>query len=331
MKYFSTLFDRNYLYKGLALYESLKKQCSAFHLYIFALDDTTHEILSSQNLDFITVIHLSEIETEALLKVKPLRNKVEYYWTCGPESILYAIKNFKLPHCTYLDADLYFFNNPDIIFNEIGDNSVGLTEHFIDKDEIPEGKYCVQFLFFRNDTDGMAALKWWADRCVDWCYARFEDGKYGDQKYLEQIPEKYGKVYIIQNRGAGVAPWNVNNYRINSSGILTHKDKKYHIVFYHYHGIRVQTYKDRLTLKAITYDISNEMRDYLYMPYLEQIKEVYKKYFSANFNKLKIIKRSRIEQTYSFIKRHCRDSSIIRFLYYDLFKMNYKGYEKPKQ
>ena len=32
---------------------------------------------------------------------------------------------------------------------------------------------------------GLKALKWWRDRCLEWCYARIEDGKFGDQFYIE--------------------------------------------------------------------------------------------------------------------------------------------------
>ena len=48
---FCTLFDSNYLLKGLSLYESLVKQCkSDFHLYVFLFDDKSYDIMKKLNL-----------------------------------------------------------------------------------------------------------------------------------------------------------------------------------------------------------------------------------------------------------------------------------------
>jgi hypothetical protein len=43
---FCTLFDKNYLSRGIALYNSLAENCGEFHLYIFAFDETSGRILN---------------------------------------------------------------------------------------------------------------------------------------------------------------------------------------------------------------------------------------------------------------------------------------------
>ena len=103
---FCTLFDSGYLLRGLAMYQSLAKYCKDFHLYIFAFDDKAYQILKKLCLPKTTIISLKEFEDKKLLSVKPTRTKVEYFWTCTPSVILYAIKRFNLKICTYLDADL---------------------------------------------------------------------------------------------------------------------------------------------------------------------------------------------------------------------------------
>src|SRR5512133_3761339 len=81
---FCTLFDSFYLSRGLAMYESLKKQSASFHLFIFAFDELSYNILIDLKLDDVTVISLSEFETPELIEVKKSRSVAEYCWTCTP-------------------------------------------------------------------------------------------------------------------------------------------------------------------------------------------------------------------------------------------------------
>src|SRR3546814_10715067 len=53
------------------------------------------------------------------------------------------------------------------------------------------GQYCVQFMTF-NRHGGEHIRHWWESRCIEWCFARFEDGKFGDQKYLDDWPDRFG-------------------------------------------------------------------------------------------------------------------------------------------
>src|SRR5688500_636594 len=126
---YCTLFDSYYLSRGLAMYRSLSKHCPDFHFYIFAFDKTSDTILRQLALRNVTVISLDEFEDERLLAVKSDRSKGEYCWTCTSSTIYYCITQFNLEHCTYIDADLYFFSNPNVLVDEMGDNAVLITEH----------------------------------------------------------------------------------------------------------------------------------------------------------------------------------------------------------
>ena len=113
-----------------------------------------------------------------------------------------------MKRCTYLDADLYFFSSPEPIFSEFNGRSILLTEHRYTKQydqSVASGVYCVQFITFNADDDGLTALTWWRDACIDWCYARKEDGKFGDQKYLDAWPARFSGIHELQHLGGGVA------------------------------------------------------------------------------------------------------------------------------
>ena len=54
MTNFCTLFDSNYLTRGLALHESLARVCSSYHLYVIAFDDDCHKYLQEASLPNLT-------------------------------------------------------------------------------------------------------------------------------------------------------------------------------------------------------------------------------------------------------------------------------------
>lgn len=324
---YCTLFDSNYLHKGLALYESLCNVCSEFHLYVVAFDDNCYNTLRDFKLKRMTVVSLSEFETEELLAVKLTRNRAEYCWTCGPSVIYHFITNYQLDHCTYLDSDMLFFTSPDPIYEEIGNNSIAITEHFTEEVDRLGGKFCVQFVYFRNDKDGLKALLWWKDKCIDWCYARFEDGKYGDQKYLDYFPENFDHVCILKNRGAGVAPWNESQYDFSEFGKIKYNDEIINIVFFHYHGTRIELLNNNLILRTLTYDLSNNLKTNIYYTYLSILKHVYSHYLNSIVINVIIEDRSWKEQLYSRIKKLLRHNKVVQYFYYKILGVKYNGYE----
>ena len=244
---FCTLFDSNYLSRGLAMYESLNRQCDNFHLYVFTFDDLSYKILKQLNKKNITLITLKDFENDALLSVKPERSIAEYCWTCTPSTILHVIKNYDVENCTYIDADLFFYSSPKVLFDEMGDKSVLITEHRFtpkyDRSDIA-GTYCVQFITFRNNTEGMKVLNWWVDACLEWCYDRYEDGKFGDQKYLDDWTTRFEGVHVLNHLGGGLAPWNVQQYGVINETVdgikLVEKSSsdQFTSIFYHYHYVR---------------------------------------------------------------------------------------------
>lgn len=307
---FCTLFDSYYLHKGIALYLSLLRQNVDFHLYVMAFDRDSFKALKNLSFDHMTVECMCDYEDDFFLKLKTERNKAEYCWTCGPFVIHHFLVNYKLPAITYLDSDLFFIGNPQIAFNEIGDNSVAITEQGVSEESSKKyGKYCVQFMYFKNDQNSLSALEWWRDACYNWCYQRVEDGKFGDQKYLDYFPQKFKNVYVIKNPGVGIAPWNVHRHKFKNSGLSILGEKKYDSVFFHMHGVRVYVHNNELLLDLDHFFIKNEDREYFFNPYAELMLEVFNKYLGqnildykvkgvANWRKLEFLIRSKLSKVH---------------------------------
>jgi hypothetical protein len=245
---FCTLFDSAYLSRGLVMYESLRRNAPGFHLYIFAFDEICYDIIRSLNLESITLIALKDLENDQLLEAKKDRSKAEYCWTCTPSTIAYVIEKFNEPLCTYIDADLFFYSDPGVLLDELrGNKSVLITEHgysFVSGifEKKKAGRFCVQFISFKNEIQSTRILHKWRGQCIDWCYARYEDRRFGDQKYLDEWPDLYENVHILEHQGAGVAPWNTQKFcfTYEKPGLIKKRFNSgiFPVVFFHYHYVR---------------------------------------------------------------------------------------------
>ena len=238
--HFCTYFDRNYLYKGLALYRSLARHCEAFTLWVLCFDQVTHEVLRRMDLPGVRLIARHEFEQgdDALLAAQQDRTFLEYYWTCTPSLPLYVLQhNPQIDVIGYLDADLFFYADPAPIYEELGGQSILIVGHRFGPElaHLAEwGIYNVGFMLFRHSDVGLQCLRWWRERCLEWCYHRLEAGKMGDQKYLDDWPQRFEGVVVLQHKGSGLGPWNIANYEIRRlDGHLWIDEVP--LIFYHFH------------------------------------------------------------------------------------------------
>lgn len=236
VEHFCTLFDSAFLLQGIALRDSLEKHAAPFHLWVVCMDDQTAAALRQLRLPYVTTLSLAEIETPALKGVRHTRTHGEYCWTVTPfvcSAILARASH--VDRVTYVDADVMFFDNPRVLLDEFERTGRGvlITEHAYapEYDQVSaSGRFCVQFITFTRSAEAQRIAGWWQDRCVEWCFARFEDGKFGDQKYLDWWPELFGgSVHVSSLTTRTIAPWNVR-YLASSAPLRP--------VFFHFHGLR---------------------------------------------------------------------------------------------
>lgn len=274
MKHYCTYFDSNYLAIGLSLYQSLCDHEKDFKLWILCLDDPCLQILTEKNLAHIRLVSLDQLEQSepALLKAKANRSIVEYYFTCTASFMGYLFNNCEsIGFLTYLDSDLFFFENTDSIYEEIGTASIAIIAHRYSSHLSAMnkyGKFNVGWVSFRRDEQGQQCLLEWKSQCLDWCYDKVEKTRFADQKYLDSWPQKFSQLVIIDHKGANVAPWNLSNYPPQlKQGKLYCDDQP--LVFFHFHGlkqIRGRLYDTGLGLLQVRLPSLAKAR--IYRPYL---------------------------------------------------------------
>jgi hypothetical protein len=240
LEHFVTLFDSSFLPMGMALHKSLLAHAQPFHLWILCMDETVEGQLELLSLPHVTLLPLATVETPELLAVKGGRSKGEYCWTLTPFSFTAVFnQNANIERVTYLDADLFFFADPHILLREMDEagKHVLITEHAYAPEYamslLQNGRFCVQFLTFRRTMAAERVLHWWQKKCLEWCFDRLEEGKFGDQMYLDTWPQLFAdEVCIVQQTDKTLAPWNELHFEKYRGG-------KLEPVFYHFHGFRI--------------------------------------------------------------------------------------------
>lgn len=290
MKYgFCTLFDSNYLDKGIAMIHSLSRHLDDFALYIFAFDRIAYNVLNSMNIPKVKTVLFEDIINDELKEIRMKRSRAEFCWTSTPYIIQYTLQNYDVDMCTYVDADIYFWNNPSILIEEMENQncSVQIVEHrFPDyplyrRIQKMSGKYCVQFNTFLNNEQGMRVLERWKRQCFECCTSDWRKGNFGDQKYLDDWTEVFEGIQVLENHGGGMAPWNVAKYKFEKEDNcgLVFKDRTsgraYTLVFYHYHDLHfIQENRVKINVFIRPGKVDEKLIQNVYGPYIKELSNI---------------------------------------------------------
>jgi hypothetical protein len=273
-EHYVTLFDSGFLANGLALHTSMRRHAPDSVLWVLCTDDTSQRVLESLALPGLRTIALDDALTPALAAVRADRTRAEFSWTLAAftPDLVFA-REPSARWATYVDADMWLARSPSPILDELRSTNAGvmITEHAYAPEfeqSLAFGIYCVQFMPFERDASAHVR-SWWQDRVVEWCYARAEDGKFGDQKYLDDWPERFGDaVHVLANPQWTQAPWNAT--RFDASDAIT----------YHFHRLRT-TGPDQALVGL--YRLPRPTVDLLYRPYLADLRAAYTSMASVGF------------------------------------------------
>ena len=284
MKYhFCTCFDNNYLLYGYTLYKSLINTGMDFKLYVVCLDNEIYKNLQTLSLSNVELIPLAEIEKAdpEYAATAQTRNRIEYIFTLSPVMPLYILKKYPdINILAYLDADLYFYSEPAELYRILGDRSLLVVEHDFYPDQAENttlyGKYNMAFQLYRNNEQGIAGLAHWRKQCIAWCYDRAEDGKFADQKYLEDWPVMFQAVVAPNDSGAGLAQWNCGKHKYDFSGKKPSVDGK-PVIYYHYQGCKLMKWNILLaTGGPYNRYIANHISNFFYSVYYRALNQAKK-------------------------------------------------------
>lgn len=265
MEHYVSNFNLGFLPQGLALYSSMQRHLDSFQFWVVCMDHDCFDALRALNLPNMRLIDFSSIESDAYKRLREERTVAEYCWTVNPlNSHLVFSLDPDVDRVTYLDADLWLLKDPVHIFREFADSEKSLlvTEHaYLPRydQSNSSGVFCAQWITFARDRSE-PLRKWWEEQCFQWCFNRAEDGKFGDQKYMESWPKLFpGEVHSLSTPELILAPWNAQDMSLENG------------VAYHFHGLRILD-DAQYAVKSF-YSISDEYERKIYMPYLKDLSD----------------------------------------------------------
>lgn len=173
----------------------------------------------------------------------------------------------------------------DSLISDLKGNSILLTRHIFPVQLSKNIKYGIVnagFVLVRNTGESIAVVADWARRCREWCFLRLEEGKYGDQLYLNDylgLPD----VKAISDPGVNNGVYYFQQKRkisSNSKEVYVDGSK---LICFHFHGICIT--------RSLIYTGFNRYRFprqavrvwiHIYRKYLSELKAELKDYTTSN-------------------------------------------------
>lgn len=291
---YCTLFDSNYMERGIALIDSIISLRQQNTIYVVALDDSCEQYLSRKKYNSVVVISPRDFIDDELAMAKGDRDWKSFCWTCQASVPHYIFRKYDIGYLIYMDADIFFYRSPNYLIDELKATSSSvaisphnfppnITGHYLRK---ACGKYCSGFIIFKNDDIGKRVAREWRVSCLKKCTSEPTSKTFGDQKYLEDWEKSYINVYVIKEYDVGMAPWNISNYGIEQDKIIFKSNHtEVNPLFFHFHGTGLE---EDNSVKLHLYTTQGEYDDYLiellYRPYFEKIKNNRKQIREENVN-----------------------------------------------
>lgn len=318
-----TIYNVNYLDKGLALYNSLERHCKDFRLYVLAMDDKVFDVLTTLNQPHCIPVRLSDVPDDDLQRIKNTRKIGPLCWTCKSIFIKYIFDTYNTEYCSYLDTDLYFYGDAQLLIDEMVEKNasvqtVGHRFHWCDAKIRNKaiGQFCAGTVTFKNDENGNTLLDKWRKQCVDCCDITNDGIHYGDQKYIDSWCEDYDFTFETENLGAGVAPWNISQYHLlpssDDSIKVRCRGKQYNMLFFHFEELQYIE-KNKIQINAyMDWGTDVNLVNTLYHSYLKEVDEC-KDLLKEKFN-IDILIKSHPGYDYGPTKRRTIITRLIEYM-----------------
>lgn len=237
-----TICSNNYLAQAITLAESLKKYEPNIIFKIGLVDILNYD--TEINYDVIEIDKIG-IPADIFKNLCDKYNIVELSTSVKPFYFEYLFHKFpEINQILYLDPDLFFFNNLNLIKDSLNNFSVVITPHILNPTKIEEidwefnllkyGLYNFGFIGFARSNESFIILDWWKQRTIYYGFDNTLKAMFTDQIWGTLMPLFFNNILIIKHFGLNVAYWNLHERNITFKNNYFFINEQYELVFYHF-------------------------------------------------------------------------------------------------
>jgi hypothetical protein len=239
----------NYMGKVNALCRSLREHCPEMMIHWLVADTRNQDLLDNLDRESIDDVMFADDfhacrEPGWLFK----HGIVELSTAIKPEAALSLLGRSDCDLLLYFDPDMVVFSPLNDLVDQLRSASLVLTPHLLkpeDKHEavldhelcaLRHGVFNLGFFGVRKCDEGVTFLKWWRERCREFCWGDWREGVFTDQKWINFAPIFFSDTTILRSPRFNVAPWNINQRCLEGTfdeGFLVDGEP---LGFYHFTG-----------------------------------------------------------------------------------------------
>jgi hypothetical protein len=243
-----TIVTPNYVPFAAALHESLNRNIAGGQpLHVFVSTTKAEAGVNLPEIEGLRYLFLEDLCSNGnglALKEKYLQSDVNAFrWAMKSVLLKYLLTEENYDKALFLDGDLFFYANYQLIWDSLDRSTVVITPHWRSRNPTIDPQNFSQLMnkgiynagFIGVNKNSIAFLDWWFSLCLYKCALEPDKGYYGDQAYFNLFHVYFEGVEAIRHRGYNVANWN----RIECERVLQNDGQvlingKYPIVFIHF-------------------------------------------------------------------------------------------------
>lgn len=239
----------NYIGKVRALFESLAEHCSDMTTHWLVADLRSEGLLEAIRDDPIDdVLFVDDLEEFRDHGWLFQHDVVELSTAIKPTVALRLLERSDCELLIYFDPDQVVFSPLDDLIGTLRSASAVLTPHLLEpytdlkavRDHeicaLRNGIFNLGFFGARDCDEGRAFLRWWADRCLDFCWGDWRSGVFTDQKWINFAPVFFPAIATLRSPRFNVAPWNIHQRRFEGTFDEGFSVEGEALGFYHFTG-----------------------------------------------------------------------------------------------